>query len=607
MTRFGFCKTLVTIVAAVLAHTSLMAQPIGPSDQIQWQTSLDYCQKTAAVPGHPGPQFRPPTPTKVSPDSSGNCPSLAPGQQCTTAISGQPTQTTYLSTSTTCWPQPETDAFTLPPGTNVLPNVYTNMFDGNGVEMPHTLPSTPTIPYNLHDGDPVVTKLDNAISPIDDLKTILDELQRVLAGGPPAEPNRAVNHLNFAVAILQGDPLSDFLPAHTNRYYEGFPVLHYTGPNKKKTVDATSKTVRVHQIWYDEHIESDTGMIDVSQVQDEPWIVEYTIDVLNRGEDDFSPFVLYTDDPALGKGLNHVGMDQTFFPMQQGTRTVLRLKMTPGKYLNLIYAWGWRMHPPRIQSSENAGKSFPSKPLTDTAGQSVPTKNLYDWETSVFGTHPTASPDAQHTAIGMIGDLSPAKRMWTAFNSALSAAKASDWSTVSTQVKTANAAYFDWRTRSRLPSGVTTDPNADLTLLYVNNTIYGEFTNEIELRYPQVRWPEWSLRGDSQLKVTLYNGDYFQHAYLNVDFGGSRGWENQFKSSIKVGGSGCWFTFGRAHWMINNLPVILAAATKPTQPGGTNKPVAHKMNITYNSEPSTRLRFYQFDPMHHDVAIFSVH
>jgi hypothetical protein len=32
-----------------------------------------------------------------------------------------------------------------------------------------------------------------------------------------------------------------------------------------------------------------------------------------------------------------------------------------------------------------------------------------------------------------------------------------------------------------------------------------------------------------------------------------------------------------------------------------------KVQITYNYEPSRRLRFYQFDPLHHDVAIFSVH
>jgi hypothetical protein len=33
----------------------------------------------------------------------------------------------------------------------------------------------------------------------------------------------------------------------------------------------------------------------------------------------------------------------------------------------------------------------------------------------------------------------------------------------------------------------------------------------------------------------------------------------------------------------------------------------HKVQITYNYEPSRRLRFYQFDPVHHDVAVFSVH
>jgi hypothetical protein len=33
----------------------------------------------------------------------------------------------------------------------------------------------------------------------------------------------------------------------------------------------------------------------------------------------------------------------------------------------------------------------------------------------------------------------------------------------------------------------------------------------------------------------------------------------------------------------------------------------HKVDVTFNWDPSRRLRFYQFDPIHHDVAIFSVH
>ena len=126
-------------------------------------------------------------------------------------------------------------------------------------------------------------------------------------------------------------------------------------------------------------------------------------------------------------------------------------------------------------------------------------------------------------------------------------------------------------------------------------------------KFPEVRWPDWKLRG-SVLKATMFNGDYYRHAYLNVDFGGARGWENQFKSSTKVGGSGCWFTFGRAHWMFNMAPIVMTPAERgEALSGQDDKPSKHHVQITYNYEPSRRLRFYQFDPMHHDVAIFSVH
>ena len=32
-----------------------------------------------------------------------------------------------------------------------------------------------------------------------------------------------------------------------------------------------------------------------------------------------------------------------------------------------------------------------------------------------------------------------------------------------------------------------------------------------------------------------------------------------------------------------------------------------KVQIEFKYEPSRRLRFYQFDPFHHDVAIYSIH
>jgi hypothetical protein len=220
----------------------------------------------------------------------------------------------------------------------------------------------------------------------------------------------------------------------------------------------------------------------------------------------------------------------------------------------------------------------------------------------------------------MIGDLAPEKQMWSALRAARAAARRGDFAAVVARIREARAPFEDWGDRTRLPragkSPVTVDPTADLTLLYVNNTIYAEFTdrNATIEDATRIDFTRWKLRG-TQLKVTIYNGDYFEHGYQNVDFGGARGWENQFKSSVKVGGSGCWFTFGRAHWWMNipntnpraaspagDLTVVVPAADR-----GTSRPGKRRLNLTFNYEPSRRLRFYQFDPIHHDVAILSIH
>jgi len=33
----------------------------------------------------------------------------------------------------------------------------------------------------------------------------------------------------------------------------------------------------------------------------------------------------------------------------------------------------------------------------------------------------------------------------------------------------------------------------------------------------------------------------------------------------------------------------------------------HNLEVTFTYEPSRRLRMYQFDALHHDVAVWSVH
>jgi hypothetical protein len=319
-------------------------------------------------------------------------------------------------------------------------------------------------------------------------------------------------------------------------------------------------------------------------------------------------------------------MDQSFYDMEDGTRTVFKIKMTTGKYYSLVYTWGWRMHPPRAQVMENAGKKInyggtPPIPPPVCPG-SYQGLTLPEVEQAVFCQQPptptqpgctsvrckpgepryvdgkpTACEQAALYAISMIGELAPEKRMWRALGDAKAAADAGDLKKAAEIVRTrAMPAYLDWLNRDELPAGVEPDPESDITLLYVNNSIYGWITDGA-----WGRWDQWQTR-PQELRVTVLNGDNFVHAYTMVDFGGNRGWENQFKSSVKFAGSGCWFTFGRAHW---SMPVGNPYICVPEANGSAAG--KHRIEIELNYDPSRRLRLYQFDPMHHDVAIFSIH
>lgn len=654
------------------------------------------------------------------------------------------------------------------PGTNLLPNVYVDTIDGLGNRIANTLPSTPNVPYNLHDGAPEVHEIDRR-SPVDDLDLIIDGLlgrshitvfELHDADDEPSAPVRRHAEIealkrqamrraiDWALDIIEGEPVP-------YRAYSGFPLLHYQGPAKGKLVqpirdgngDIVGGNVDVHQIWYDQHIEADTAFIDPTPVlgvtgpdgQPITWTVTYTVDVLNRGHDDFSPFVTYTDIPGASpfydtttcsaayatradceaahpsghcaqKGpMPNVGMDQSFFDMEEGTRTIFTIKMAPAEYLNLVYTWGWRMHPPRIQVMEKAikkidytcndhttcpgeydgcmlpqleqhvfcnpddpeteilahGDSFqppwydPSMaPITNTCNiAALPNCGMVScppgWPRFDDGGEPTQCERNKRYAIGKIGDLSPAKRMWHGFHDALTALGDGDPDDVRAIVRRqVLPAFLAWQNRTHLPcfdeqpgddacvDGLVPDPDSDITILYVNNTIYGQLTAGGWVRWPdwETRWSEWAKEdavwkkeeaawieamaaweagpkttpapirprrpsGPPILDVTAYNSDHFPHSYTIADFGGSRGWENQFKSSVKVAGSGCWFTFGRAYWWMpvgapNGFLCVDAADTAPT---------VHKFHVQFNFEPSRRLRFYQFDPMHHDVAIYSIH
>ena len=587
---------------------------------------------------------------QVPPPPASRTPQPFPSMSEYTITTSPDGMTTFVQTPTGKFPA--SDPFINP--TNLLPTIYEEVKAADGNPIPNTLSSTPEHPYNLHP-DPTIEPI-NPTSPTDDLTDIFRSWHRssyFVGGGDHENDDRGrgrehghngqgaqydprnfdISKIQRAIDILEGNPVPD-------RVYSGIPMIHYSGPNKVKKVvpikDADGKVIGgnvvIHQVWFDTHIESDTAFLDPSEVQDVPFTVTYIVDTLNKGHEDFSPMQMYFDDPkVLGMAVPLVTMDMTFFPMEEGTRTTYELKMAPGRFFNLTYHWGWRQHPPRVQVTENA--------LKVAMGMTLP-----EWESSTFGDNPRASQATKEAAIAMIGDLAPSKRMW----SGLRRLQHTGYNPL--VMAEIERAFEQWQDRNQLPDGVEADPNADVTLFYVDNTIYGQMKDYV-IHDAQAELSKWKLRGTT-VKIKLINGDYFPHAYVAVDFGGLRGWENTFQNTIPVGGAGPWFTFGRAYWEMNTpIPILVPPAERggspshrsyrksvdykkiekhkhqsqreldpegkhwpdsfhrATHPSSYSADVLgeHNLELTLNYEPSRRLRLYQFDPLHHETAIWSIH
>lgn len=681
--------------------------------------------------GHPCPQPRP------AQNGSANSNTFFGSTQVTTPATGNGDTFATASITTVTTPPGQHAAISSedePPGSNFLNTVDSNLYTFLGDEMPNTQPSRlGDSSYLLHSGDVRSVNIDKS-SPEDDLRKVIDAL--AAAEGTGAVP---MDMVAMGLDILEGNDMP-------GKAYSGFPALHYNGPNKHKMVEPIyddqgvkiGGNVDVNMIYFGQHIESDVALVDPSLVQDVPWTVTYHVNILSGGIEDFSPMTMAFDvAPDGSRGPFHASMDQSYFPMlEEGKRYVVKIKNTFGKHFNLTYTWGWRIHPPRVQVMENALK---------TAGGLT----LLEHEEVVFGINPMGGEAQKQAAIAMIGDLSPAKRMWNmlqAYNTSASSELGGNGADATEIPGTADAmmeAFLDWQDRTKLPTGVDADPNATLTLLYVNNTLYGSKQGTTGdgsgLGAGKFKGVcngcahDWDIR-PYNYKVTLLNGDHFPHGYMNVDFGGSRGWENQFQDTdpttalaahdhtelttiigngdpiggnasgdlvdhvlldntpnlgkqalrdvpptvnyaqagigqgvevikgdvVETGilevitndrvfpmntggmeefllqtprettldgtvndnaalqlGSGCFFTFGRHHawpnaggpWGAIIVPPVATAIGDSGMLGveSLNAPSIHKVDITYNFEPSRRLKIYQFDPLHHDVAVYSLH
>src|SRR5262249_62213650 len=98
-----------------------------------------------------------------------------------------------VTTDNSLFDEPAEGPFRVPPGTNFLPTIYTDMCDASNkdasskpMRMPNTLPSTLANPYNLHDGEPVVTQIDKT-SPTDDLESVFALLVFIVCQNPKTE------------------------------------------------------------------------------------------------------------------------------------------------------------------------------------------------------------------------------------------------------------------------------------------------------------------------------------------------------------------------------------------------------------------------------------
>lgn len=538
-----------------------------------------------------------------------------------------------------------------------------------GPAIPHSLPSTPDNPYNLHP-DPALPEAIDPTSPSQDLRSVIRKLE---------SGNFTADDVQFGIDVLEGNKV----PALATRAYVGMPLLHYNGVEKVVGVepefDDDGKVIggngEVHQVWFDGRIMSNAAMILPSYVLDVPWTITYKVDVLENGREDFAPFGMFFNGPIMGADGNLMpnipkmpgyGIDQTFFPVEDGTRTYFKIGMAPARQYKLTYHWGWRRHPPRIQALENG--------LAKELGV-----NLVDWERCVFvdpatNAMPTSSQAAKEFAISKIGNLSPAKRLWNMFRTIKANPAAAPG-----LVNNINQAFIDWQNRTKLPTGVQRDDNFDVTLFYVNNTLYGDLKGHVDDAQKQIN--SFNQRGDVS-RIKVLNGDYFDKGHMIVDFGGNRGWENIYQNTIKVFGAGPWFTFGRAYWWptleapnggpqpiphavppegvtgvsiadcqarfpADQSPTVLAAKAARAKVGlnpdhgyelsmtpdavnaqiakgqagqmfvlptreamnaqGANNLGMRNFQINWNHEPNKRLRIYMFDQTHHDVAIWSIH
>jgi streptogramin lyase len=318
-------------------------------------------------------------------------------------------------------------------------------------------------------------------SPEDDLDAALAQL----ASTPDVASATAARKL--ALDILEGNPLA-------GKAYSGIPLLNWNLPAKAQTVPAGGN-VTVREVRFGDHAISDTALLDFADPS-KPFTITYRVAELGPS----ASGVLAPAPLLAGTGRQSAVLPLVLPELATGTRVPNRFHPNGAPEHTRLAVQDVNVQMPAPQGLEAIldpglapGPGFLATLHAASAERLAAAKNDFGFA----GSAPTAAEKL--AAIGRIGDRAPEKLLWAdlraleptapGFLDAAHALGAQDEPLVA-----------EMRTRRQIPSGVQTDPSADVAVVLLNDEAY--------VSRRSVR-----LAAGAPLTVSVTNADGFTHAF----------------------------------------------------------------------------------------------
>ncbi len=279
--------------------------------------------------------------------------------------------------------------------------------------------------------------------------------------------------------------------------------------------------VDINMLWYDQQFDSDTFFVHfrnadsagIAPAPDDTLRINYHIYSLI--DEDFAPAQLLLDaNPAAefpggpSVRLPLKAEDTVWVPVEKNTVTHITVKHTALRFLQGIYTWGWRLHPPRIHFIDF---------LADH-------KNAHTGKTELNPLSFSRTARNRELDIDGIGDAAPEKKMRKVALAAMAGKVTAEEldSMLNDPATEPSGVYTDWMdlmsNQLQLPPEVVDTLNAeekgvddyDFIVAFLNNEMYGlsPYLNAIR------NWKQGEV-----MHNRVFNLDNHSHYYRTVDFG----------------------------------------------------------------------------------------